>query len=333
MPSLFAITAAPDKLKTETGSATTSITVTNSTSRPLRGVVKVKPLGNTQSQWLKIDGETERDFPAGGTHQFTVTFNKPKPAPTPNPTPQPAESFPFRVDAISATNPDEDFTEGPVITVEIPEVKPAEKKGVPWWVWLIVGIVVLLLIVGVILFLVFRGGDKVEVPDVTNKTFAEANTSLQNVKLNAVKIETAANNKEPNKVFAQDPTAGTKVDVNSSVNLSVPATAAPTATPMVRVPRVIGMKFKDAALQLRENGLRMSDPIQSRDVRTPVLAGTIGLQFPLPNTSAPRGSVVQIFVPCAVVTRCGEIFDLIEGKINAEDRRLLEEYKRGTRTF
>src|SRR5215213_793132 len=111
MSSLFAITAAPDKLKAETGSATSVITVTNSTSRPLRGVVKVKPLGNTQAQWLKIDGETERDFPAGGTHQFTVTFNKPKP-PTPPTTPQPAESFPFRVDAISSTNPDEDFTEG-----------------------------------------------------------------------------------------------------------------------------------------------------------------------------------------------------------------------------
>jgi len=157
MANIFTITTPQQTLKANAnGEATTVFTVTNATSRPVRGVVKVKPLGNTQAQWLKIDGETERDFPAGGTHQFTVTFSRPKP-PTPA-TAQPAESFPFRLDAISAINPDEDFTEGQVVTVEVPEQKVEPPKKPFPWLWIIIGAVVLLIILGVIIWLFSRSG-------------------------------------------------------------------------------------------------------------------------------------------------------------------------------
>ena len=158
MANVFTISTPTQTLKADAnGNATTVFTVTNATSRPIRGIAKTKPLGSTQAEWLKIDGETERDFPAGGTHQFTVTFNKPKPA-TPPTTPQPAQSFPFRLDAISAINPDEDFTEGQAVTVEIPEQKvEPPKKSLPW-LWIIIGAVVLLIIIGVVIWLVSRGG-------------------------------------------------------------------------------------------------------------------------------------------------------------------------------
>jgi hypothetical protein len=155
MAKVFTITTAQQTLKADDGGrATTVFTVTNATSRPLRGIAKIKPLGDTQDEWLKIDGETERDFPAGGTHQFTVTFNKPKP-PTPG-APRAAESFPFRLDAISANNPDEDFAEGPTVTVEVPEQKVAPPKSFPWWIFLIFA--VLLIVGGIIVFLLVRNG-------------------------------------------------------------------------------------------------------------------------------------------------------------------------------
>ena len=146
MANIFTITTPTQTLKADaSGAATTVFTVTNTTSRPVRGIAKVKPLGNTEAQWLMIDGEAERDFPAGGTHQFTVNFNKPKPAtpPAPPSAPQPAEFFPFRLDAISTTNPDEDFAEGQVVTVEIAERKAAPKKSFPWWILIIVGVLVI----------------------------------------------------------------------------------------------------------------------------------------------------------------------------------------------
>jgi serine/threonine-protein kinase len=308
MASVFAITTVTDKLKAETGSATTVFTVTNSTSRPIRGFAKIKPLGNTEAQWLKIDGETERDFPAGGTHQFTVNFNKPKPATppaAPPSAPQPAEAFPFRLDAISAINPDEDFTEGPVVTVEIPQQKVEPKKSFPWWILIVVG--VLLIVGGVVAWLLLRGGDdKVEVPDVTNQTFAEANTKLQNVNLKAVKVEPTASNKEPDKIFEQDPTAGTKVAANSNVNVSIPASTS--------VPRVIGLKIEEARKSLKQAGLTMSDPIQSRDVPDSTAAGEIGFQFPTHNSIALKGTEVQIFIPCRGI-RCFLIKDVVREKI------------------
>ena len=156
MANTFTITTPATTLKADANGRTTTVfTVTNTTSRPLRGIAKIKPLGNTEAAWLKIEGEAERDFPAGGTHQFTVNFTKPKPTVLP----QPAETFQFRLDAVSTENPDEDFTEGPVVLVEIPEQKEETTKF-PWWILIVIGV---LLIVGVIVaILLLRNGENGE---------------------------------------------------------------------------------------------------------------------------------------------------------------------------
>ena len=111
MPKSFAITTtATDTLKADAkGHAEASFTVTNATSRPLRGMARAMPLGSTKREWLSIGGETERDFGGGATQQFTVNFDSTGPA----------DKYPFRLDVSSATNPDEDFTESPTVTVEV----------------------------------------------------------------------------------------------------------------------------------------------------------------------------------------------------------------------
>ena len=144
MAKVFEISTVTDKLKAGTGNATAVFTITNTTSRPLRGIAKIKPLGNTESAWIKIEGETERDFPAGGTHQFTVNFNKPESGNTV----RQAETYSFRLDTISSRNPDEEYTEGPVVTVEIPERKGEEPKPFPWWILIVVGILLVVVEAG-----------------------------------------------------------------------------------------------------------------------------------------------------------------------------------------
>jgi hypothetical protein len=247
MANTFTITTAADKLQADNGGrATIVFTVTNATARPLRGIAKVKPLDNTQAGWLTIEGETERDFPAGGTHQFTVVFNKPKStSATAAPTAAPqSEKYRFRFDAISANNPDEDFTEGPVVTVEASGQKVAPPKPFPWWILILVA--VLLIVGGIIAFLLVRnkGGEplpppptptpvvtptapppeKVEVANVVGKTFAEAEKELANQKLKAEKVSVSAPDKEADKVFQQEPVAVKLVDIGSVVKLSVPDT-------------------------------------------------------------------------------------------------------------
>ena len=285
MAKVFAITTVTDKLKAETGNATTVFTVTNTTSRPLRGIAKLKPLGNTEASWLKIEGEAERDFPADGTHQFTVGFTKPKPSALP----QPAETFPFRLDAISAENPDEDFTEGPIVTVEIPEQKEETKKF-KWWIAAIAA-AILLIVGGVVLWLVLRnGGGDVLVPDVTNKTFTDAEAELANKSFVAEKAEEIAPERSQDIVFKQDPEADTKAETNSTVKLSVPA--------MTTVPPLKGLTLNDAINKLNSSGLKLGSITGDGDAIKNGTLNQVSLQKPDEQTPALKGSEVNIFFPC-----------------------------------
>src|SRR6185369_8335073 len=104
MSRIFAITAASDRVPTGgDGRGEISFTVTNSSARPLRGQLRVRPLGPTKGEWLNIAGETERNFSPNATQQVVVKVTTPAGAP--------AGKYQFRLDAISVTNPDDDFTE------------------------------------------------------------------------------------------------------------------------------------------------------------------------------------------------------------------------------
>jgi hypothetical protein len=174
MPKTFTITTtAAETIKSDAkGHAEAVFTVTNTTSRPVRGMAKATPLDGTRQEWLKIAGETDRDFAAGGTQQFVVTFDAPVAAAPPPGARPPAAATPagpsaadrcgFRLDVALATNPDEDFTEGQAVNVELP--KPAAKPApTPFPKWIILVIIAIFLVVGgVVLVLVLKssnGGD------------------------------------------------------------------------------------------------------------------------------------------------------------------------------
>ncbi len=78
MANIFAITTSAVDIKADAeGKASAVFTVTNTTGKPIRGIVKARAMGNTQQEWLDTEGELERDFGANGTQQFTVNFRKP----------------------------------------------------------------------------------------------------------------------------------------------------------------------------------------------------------------------------------------------------------------
>jgi hypothetical protein len=151
MAKSFAITTiAIDTLKVDDkGHAEAVFTITNATARPVRGMARAKALSDTKREWLSIAGETERDFGGGATEQFTLNFDAPGAS---------AGKYPFRLDVASALNPDEDFTEGPTVNVEVAAAAatPAAKKPFPKWIIFVIIGVVILLIAGVILFLALR---------------------------------------------------------------------------------------------------------------------------------------------------------------------------------
>jgi hypothetical protein len=64
-------------------------------------------------------------------------------------------TYSFRLDAVAENNPDEDFTEGPPVSFEVKPASEPVKKPFPWWILIIV---VLVLIAGVAVFALTRGG-------------------------------------------------------------------------------------------------------------------------------------------------------------------------------
>ena len=187
MAKTFAITTtAPETSKADSnGYAEVVFTVTNSSARPARGLAKVKALDSTKQEWLKLKGESERDFGPGTTQQFVVGFEGPVIVPTAATQRKPAAVQPggaasataaasatvkynFRMDIANAAQPEEDFTEGPVVTVEAAVGK--KKSGFPFWIIPVAAVVVIGIAVAVWLLIPKNVG----VPNVVGMSIDDA---------------------------------------------------------------------------------------------------------------------------------------------------------------
>ena len=168
MPSPFVITTAGETIKLGPGdSGKVAVTISNKTDTAIRGQLKLRPQGQVEAEWLKLEGEGEREFEAKGSIQVNVEIAPPDGTHV--------GRYEFRLDAASVENPDEEYTEGPLIIFELSEPKPEpkpvveekveeKKKPFPWWMVGAGGGVLLLII---ILVVAFSGGDDddVEVVD------------------------------------------------------------------------------------------------------------------------------------------------------------------------
>ena len=154
MPS-FTVTAAGQRVNLGiSGGAQASFTVTNTSTQALRARMMTKPGDSASPDWFSIVGESVREVAPNEDEQVLVQLSVPPTAP--------AGAYSFRLDAVSAVDPDEDFTEGPSVEFDV-EGQPPPKKGfpwVPWWILAIVGGVVLLIIIAVIVFLLVRNGSR-----------------------------------------------------------------------------------------------------------------------------------------------------------------------------
>ncbi len=211
MANIFAITTANDTIKLNADRHGEAVfTVTDTIARPLRGLVKLKPLGDTKQQWLKLAGESERDFAAGGTQQFNVMLDVPANTPP--------GKYGFRLDVVSTVNPDEHFTEGPTVTAEFlpPKARPPSKA------WMIpVALIVLALIVGGIVWIATRK-KTVTVPPVEGLKIEQARDLLKKAQLQFKEAQVPATNQAlVGTVKSAIPKPGETVELTTSVALEV----------------------------------------------------------------------------------------------------------------
>jgi beta-lactam-binding protein with PASTA domain len=289
MASVATITpAAPSVTCSPGASAEHSFTVTNTTGLRLTVGLRVLPKDPGVDAWLSIDGSQERELDAGETTQVTV-----KASPPPG---TPAGQHRFQLLVYSPRREDQDFSEGPVVTVEVPAGQgitppPPPPPSFPWW---IVAVAVLVLLVGGgVLTWVLMSGKTVEVPKVVGLSVEQAVEALQEAQLKPAPQMQETRDRPAGTVLEQSPAPGAQVDEASEVVLTV--ASAPSEEPAVPVPNVVSLTFDDAKRELTDKGFaaeRMEPLAATREFRP----GQVTLQVPPARSPAKRGSTVRLQV-------------------------------------
>jgi hypothetical protein len=214
MARLFDINTTHDTVSSAAnGAATLVFTVTNTTPKPQRGHLRAKALDSAQPGWLRVAGDAERDFAPGFTHQVELNVQVP--------TGTPPGRFRVRLDALSVANPDDDFTEGPVVSVNVAAPDAPRPQKFPWWVWLVVGLAVLL-VAGVVAALVMKGGDTARVPDgLVGQPFDEAKKRVEEAGYVPERKPGAITEGCPGRVIATAPEPGAPAASGAAVALTV----------------------------------------------------------------------------------------------------------------
>ncbi len=301
MPTFTITTTATEALKADSkGHAEVVFTVTNTSPKPARGLAKAKALDNTKQEWLTLRGESERDFAPAATQQFVVSFDGPLMTPG-SPVGKAAATQPssahesatgvaaaptkyrFRLDIANAAKPDEDFTEGQVVTVEAAVGK--KKTGFP--IWIIPVAAVVLIGIGVGLWLLLRPKN-VAVPNVVGMSLADARATIEQAKLKVAEDETTQNVAE-GQVTDQTPKPGESVKKGTEIKLVLEP-----AVVVIVVPDVTKRLVDDAKQRILDAGFT---PVT---VATPLTEGfqpnQVVTQKPGPNEQAPPGSQVELSV-------------------------------------
>jgi serine/threonine-protein kinase len=168
---------------------------------------------------------------------------------------------------------------------------PPKKKRGP-----VVAVVLLLLalIAAVAILLVTQLGDdgssaSIPVPPVVGETVAAAKLHLAAQKLTNVTVVRRPNDQiKEGLVVRQDPSAGTKVNEDENIRLTVSAGAG-----SVKVPDVVGETFEDASAALQEQGLKAVRQDEASDT---VTLGQVTRTDPPANAPVDRDSNVNVFV-------------------------------------
>ena len=117
-----------------------AFTVSNTTGHAVRVRGSVFVIEPTDVRWLRLVGNSEREFPVGGADQFAVEVAVPKEVA--------GGLYTFRLDVVSVPLPDEEWAHGPIVAFEVPAVQvppvipPPVPVEAPGYVETVVGAIV-----------------------------------------------------------------------------------------------------------------------------------------------------------------------------------------------
>jgi beta-lactam-binding protein with PASTA domain len=306
--SIVTITAtSPTAQSGADGTAEYAFTVSNTSGARLRVGSRILPEAPAREEWFSVEG-SERELGPRETDQITVNVRVPAGVA--------AGEYKLRLLVFSAERgrSGEDFTEGPVVTLEVPGASkpthvPGAKGGFPWWA-AVIAVLVLGLGGGAAWWLWPRD---VQVPQLTQLPKTEAESELQQSGLTLGEVRTKVTGTVAGDiVLEQDPTAGAKVKKGSAVDLTIEAAA-------VEVPNVVGKLIAEAKQALASAGLAVGDVKQERTGQKP--GGTVLSQEPAggPNVSGQTAialtvEAASVRVPRVIGQTLADATKALEGK-------------------
>lgn len=155
MSSIATVTVSQNRL--ELGAARTGefiFTVTNATASSLNYGVRVVADAPARESWFTVSGQGERSLASNASEQVTVLVEVPDDV-------EPGE-YTFHPVIFQAEDPGVNFTEGPRVAIDVPQVA-ARQSAFPWWI-IVVGLLVLLLGGALLWWLAGRGDDPAPPP-------------------------------------------------------------------------------------------------------------------------------------------------------------------------
>ncbi|HKQ72320.1 MAG TPA: PASTA domain-containing protein [Blastocatellia bacterium] len=279
MNRLFAITIANETTRLDNeGKGEASYTVTNSSTRPIRGQLKVKALGSTKAEWLSIGGETERNFAPNATQQVAVKIYVPPGTP--------AGKYSFRLDVVSVANPDDDFSEGPEALFEVKATDIPPTK----FPWLIIVIAIAVVVVGGVVAWVLLKPKMVNVPNVVSKKAAEAERVITERNLKFIRDNKEDRNATEEEVIDQDPREGV-IKEGSELKLTIKV-----PVPPMTLDNYIGRNVDEVRKFLEEKYRAVNLKPNETDREPP---GKILAQQPAPGTQVKVGETVTLTIAAA----------------------------------
>lgn len=165
-----------------------------------------------------------------------------------------------------------------------------------------------------IILTVSAGTEGISVPDVTNETYDDAKTTLEEAGFAVNKTEVTSTSVDEGDVISQSPEAGEEAPSGSNVTLTVSTGADDSKS---RVPNLLGMTEDDAMATLVEAGLTLGTVTQGTDADTP--EGEVYEQSEAEGSYLEKGSMVDISVSTGTEAATYSYSGNITGPTAAED--------------
>jgi hypothetical protein len=271
------------------------VVVSNRLGRPVMGLVEGAMTPPTVASWLvpPPPDKTQRRYEADPSATANLEFKVVVPADAV------AQDVQFKATVRDVLAPDDTKVEGQTVAIKVtrdPVIIDDGKKKIPWWVWVIVGVVVVGAGVGIFLAVRPKG-----MPDVVGKTEAEARTTLTEAGYAPITVVDSliadsliAESEDTGTVGRQDPVAGSELPVDTMVGKS-PATIVVTREE-TEVPDIVNRPLALALDRLREAGLKVIGDPTGRYTGDVALDDHIAQVNPPADSTVARGSGVTLAI-------------------------------------